>query len=289
MPSFEHVVPRTLQQAITIYKKLGNSAQILAGGTDLLVKMKFREITPRHIVDISHIPSLRYVKLDGRKNLLIGALTTIRQLEDPLIKERYRAIYEAVESFASVPIREMATVGGNLCNASPSADLASPLMVAEAKLKITGPNGARVIQMEEFFKGPGETALKRGEILAEIQVPRPAAGTGARFIKIARSMQDLAKVNVAAQVSIDKGVVTKARIALGAVAPFPIRARKAEKKLEGKKVDDAILEEVKETASGETRPITDVRSTAEYRRKLGGLLVKRALITAIERARRQGT
>jgi carbon-monoxide dehydrogenase medium subunit len=271
-----------------MYEKLGNSAQILAGGTDLLVRMKFREITPHHVVDISHIPGLRYVKLDERKNLLIGALTTVRQLEDPLIKERYPAISEAVESFASVPVREMATVGGNLCNASPSADLAPPLMVAEGKLKITGPNGTRVIQIEEFFEGPSESALRRGEILTEIQVPTPKTGTGARFIKVARSMQDLAKVNVAVLVRIDKGVVTKARIALGAVAPFPMRARKAEKNLEGKKINEAILEEVKETAAGETKPITDVRSTAEYRRKLCGTLVKRALVTAIERAKRQG-
>lgn len=289
IPSFEYIAPRTLREAITASKELGDSARILAGGTDLLVQMKKREVTPRYIIDISHVPGFSSVKLDGRKGLVIGALTKVCRLEDPLIRKAYPAMYEAVESFASVGVREMATVGGNLCNASPAADLAPPLLIGEAKLKVAGPAGKRIIAIEDFFKGPGRTALRRGEILVEAELDRTEAGAGSAFVKLARSMQDLAKVSVAVLVCLKKDAIVKSRIALGAVAPFPMRSRKAEKMLEGKKVDDVIMEEVGEIAASEIRPITDVRSTKEYRRRVSGRLVQKAIIAAIERARGRKT
>ena len=280
---FEYFEPRTVKEAVELLTKYGGEAKILAGGTDLIVRMKQRFIEPKYIINIKKIKELNFIE-DRGDYLAIGAATKLREIEKSgIVKRKFEALYEAVRSMASVQIRNMATIGGNLCNASPAADTAPPLLVFEAKLKIVGPNGERVVPINEFFLGPGKTVLKPNEILTEIQIPYQPEDTGSAFIKIARVAMDLAKVNVAVALRTEGSIVKWVRIALGAVAPTPIRAYKTEEFLVGKELNEETLKEAAEIVKTEVKPITDIRSTAEYRREVSGVIVKDALLRAYER------
>ncbi len=282
---FEYFEPKTLDEALDILRRFGNEAKILAGGTDLIVQMKLRRIEPKYIVNIKKIPNLRYIKVEDGK-VRIGTLTKLRDIEkSDVIKKYFPALYEAVRHMGSVQIRCMGTIGGNLCNASPAADSAPPLMVHNAKLTLVSKDGRREVPIEKFFLGPGKTVLKPNEMLLEIEVPIPRnVRYGSAFLKISRVSMDLAKVNVAAYVEVSEGVISNVRIALGAVAPTPIRAYRAEEFLRGKKPDEGTLRKAGEIASSETRPIDDLRSTAWYRREVSKVLVRDALRIAYERA-----
>ncbi|RLG76746.1 MAG: xanthine dehydrogenase family protein subunit M [Thermoprotei archaeon] len=280
---FEYFEPRTVKEAVELLTKYGGEAKILAGGTDLIVRMKQRFIEPKYIINIKKIKELNFIE-DRGDYLAIGAATKLREIEKSgIVKRKFEALYEAVRSMAGVQIRNMATIGGNLCNASPAADTAPPLLVFEAKLKIVGPNGERVVPINEFFLGPGKTVLKPNEILTEIQIPYQPEDTGSAFIKIARVAMDLAKVNVAVALRTEGSIVKWVRIALGAVAPTPIRAYKTEEFLVGKELNEETLKEAAEIVKTEVKPITDIRSTAEYRREVSGVIVKDALLRAYER------
>ena len=282
---FEYFEPKTLNEALNILSKFGNEAKILAGGTDLIVQMKLRRIEPKYIVNIKRIPNLRYIKVEDGK-VRIGTLTKLRDIEkSDVIKKYFPALYEAVRHMGSVQIRCMGTIGGNLCNASPAADSAPPLMVHNAKLILVSKDGRREVPIEKFFLGPGKTVLKPNEMLLEIEVPIPRdVRYGSAFLKISRVSMDLAKVNVATYVEVSEGVISDVRIALGAVAPTPIRAYRAEEFLRGKKPDEATLRKAGEMASDEARPIDDLRLTAWYRREVSKVLVRDALRIAYERA-----
>jgi len=280
---FEYFEPRTIKEAIELLTKYGNEAKILAGGTDLIVRMKQRFIEPKYVINIKKIKELSFIE-DRGDYLAIGAATKLREIEKSgIVKRKFTALYEAVRSMAGVQIRNMATIGGNLCNASPAADTAPPLLVFEAKLKIVGSNGERVVPINEFFLGPGKTVLQPNEILTEIQIPYQPEGTSSAFIKIARVAMDLAKVNVAVALRTEGSVVRWVRIALGAVAPTPIRAYKTEEFLVGKEFNEENLKKAAEIVKTEVKPITDIRSTAEYRREVSGVIVKDALLRAYER------
>jgi len=280
---FEYFEPRTVKEVVELLSKYGSEARILAGGTDLIVRMKQRFIEPKYIVNIKKVKELNFIE-DRGDHLAIGAATKLREIEKSgIVRKRFVALYEAVRSMAGVQIRNMATIGGNLCNASPAADTAPPLLVFEARLKIVGPDGEKLVPISEFFLGPGKAVLKHDEVLAEIWIPYQPEGTGSAFIKIARVAMDLAKVNVAVALRTEEGVVKSVKIALGAVAPTPIRAYKTEEFLTGKELSEATLEKAAEIVKTEVKPITDIRSTAEYRREVSGVIVKDALLKAYER------
>jgi len=284
---FKYYEPETLSEAVELLDKLGPEAKILAGGTDLLVQIKMGTIRPKYIVNIKKIKDLYGIR-DGGDKLIIGALTKLREIErNSIVKERFYALYEAVKSMAGVQIRNMATIGGNLCNASPAADTAPPLIVYNAELVIYGPNGYRRVRVEEFFKGPKKTVLKHNEILTHIEIPYESRKHGSAFIKIARVAMDLAKVNVAAKLVVDDhDNIVDVAIALGSVAPTPVRARSVESVLRGKKFSEREVWEAAKLVVNDISPITDVRSTAEYRRWVSRVITYDALIKSYERLKR---
>ena len=282
---FEYFAPTSLEEAVSILSKYGDKAKILAGGTDLVALMKKKAIRPDYLINIKKILGLSYIKYNN-EGLRIGALTTIRTIEkSTIIQEKYPLLYEATKTFATLQVRNMAAIGGNICRSSPSADMASPLLALNSKVKIFSPSGEKNIPLERFFTGPGQNVLSTCEILVAVNAPPLKPSTGTAFIKLVRVAEDLAKVNVAAFVTVKDNIFEDVRIALGAVAPTPIRARKAEESLEGKRVKDKAIEKAAIIASKEAKPITDVRSTAEYRKKVSAVLVKRALEEALEHAR----
>ncbi len=281
---FEYYEPKTIEEAVKLLAKYKGEAKILAGGTDLLVAMKQRLVEPKVVVNIKKIKELRFIE-DRGDYLAIGATTRLREIEkNPIVKEKFPALYEAVKAMAGTQIRNMATIGGNLCNASPAADTAPPLIVYEAKVKIVGPRGERIVPVEKFFKWVKKTVLEPDELLAEIMIPYHPPNTGSAFIKIARTAMDLAKVNVAVALRVDdNNVIEWIRVALGSVAPTPVRAPSVEKALVGKEFKLETIEETSKLVVNDISPITDIRSTAEYRREVSKVIVRDALIRAYNR------
>jgi carbon-monoxide dehydrogenase medium subunit len=283
LPEFEYFEPKTLEEACELLAKYGNNARVLAGGTDLLVKTKLRTVTLKQIVNIQRLSNLNYIKRN-EKGIRIGSLTTVREIKkSDVIRKEYTALFEAAHSTGGVQIRNMATIGGNLCTASPSADVGCCLVALSAMLKFASLNGTRTCPIKGFFVGPGVTVLKADEILTEIQVPSLPPNTGTSFQKIGRVSEDIAKVNAAAALTISKGMCKNISISIGSCAPTIIRAEKAERFLVGKELKEDVIEEAANIASGETNPITDVRSTTEYRKHLSKVLVSRAIQKAQER------
>ena len=276
---FNYLEPATIKEAVSLLSKYDGKARAIAGGTDLLVQIRGKTIKPEYVVDIGYIPGLDYINYDEKQGLSIGALATIRAIEksDKLCRI-YPVISQAAGLLGSVAIRNVATIGGNLCNAAPSADTAPPLIGLSARARIIGPGGERLVSLEDFFTGPGETVLKAGELLLEIQVPVPPPGTRGVYLKHGRSAVDLATVGVAVVMALESGGVCRdVKIVLGAVAPTPMRAKKAEGVLRGKKVEPALVEEAAQVASGEAQPITDVRASAEYRKEMVKVFTRRAI------------
>jgi len=286
LPPLEYYFqPKTVSDAISLLVSHGEAAKILAGGTDLLVLMRSRALRPECIIDITRVPGLDYISYRDEDGLRIGALATLRAVElSKVVRDRYLVLYEAVQQMGSTQVKNMGTVVGNLCRASPSADTAPPLLVLEAEVRIAGPIETRIVPLEGFFIGPGETVLEYYEMVTEIMVPGLPADTGMAFLRATRVAADLAKVNVAAAVTVKNGACEDARIALGGVAPTPIRARKAEEVLKGEKLGDGVVQEAAEIAATEIRPIDDVRSSAEYRKELSKVLVRRAIRLSQQRA-----
>ena len=287
MKDFRYSTPATLGEAMALLEEEGTKAFPLAGGTDLLVQMRRGRAQPDHLVDLKAIPGIRHVVEENSPMLKIGALSSLSSLGKSLSTfPTHRLIAEAAASIGSVQVRNKGTLGGNLCNASPSADMAPPLLVLDARVVIDSPRGRRTLPLQDFFQGPGKTVLARGEILREIQIPFPPAGAGAVYLKLSRRRgMDLAIVGVACLLSLDpESRVRRVHIALGAVAPTPIRAAKAEEALLGEKVSDRLIEEVSRVAVEESRPISDLRASAEYRREMIRVLVRRSLEISGERA-----
>ena len=281
LPKFDRLEAKTIEEACSLLAKYKDKARIIAGGTDLLVAMKRREVNPQYLIDIKAIPNLDRISYSQKDGLVIGALTTLAEIESSsIIRERFPILSSAAHQTGSPHIRNMGTIGGNLCNAAPSADMAPSLIGLEAKAKIKGLGGERVIGVEEFFTGPGVSALQVGEILTEIQVPNPPSHTQGVYLKLpARTAIDIAVTGVAVVVTFDtKGEnIVDAKIVLGAVAPTPIRARQAEDIIKGKIIDDELIEKAAQTAADEAKPISDVRGSASYRKEMVKVLTNRAL------------
>jgi carbon-monoxide dehydrogenase medium subunit len=280
---FDYMEASSIEEVVSILTEYDGIAKVLAGGTDLLLQIRNKLIKPKYLVDIEKVPRLKYIKYDGSKNFLIGALTSIRDLEKSTeLKNKCSIIPQAASQLGSVAIRNMATIGGNLCNAAPSAETSPALIGLGAKIKIIGPEGERIIPLEDFFVGPGKTALKVGEVLVEIQVPVLKPNTKGIYYKHAiRGSIDSSIVGVAAILTMERNVCRDAMVVLGAVASTAIRAKRAEKFLIGQKINEALVDEAAKTAAREAKPITDVRATAEYRREMVKVFVKRAVLEAL--------
>ena len=280
---FEYLEPKTIEEAAQYLAKHGEKARVIGGGTDLLVKMKMGELHPQILINISRIPALRYLIED--KGLRLGALTTFRDLEkSQVIKKRYTALFEAARSVSSVQIKTMGTIGGNLCHGSPAADSAPPLIVLGGKVRLIKDGRERTLPVEEFFVGPGETVLSPKELLVEIQIPEVAERTGSAFLKIGRVAADLSKVSVAVAMVREGDVCKDCRIAMGAVARIPLRAKESEVILKGKRVTETLIDKTRDQVSLEIQPITDPRSTAWYRKEVAKVMVRDAIKLAWERA-----
>lgn len=290
MHRFAYLEPTTLHEAVALLAQHGAQARVLAGGTDLLTALKEGWEHPGWVVSIGRIADLNYVRYEPETGLRIGALASVRAVEtSPAVRQHYPMLADAAGQLASVQIRNLATVAGNVCRASPSADTIPALLVLDAEARVVGPNGERRVPLAKFFTGPGRTVLGPAELLAEIIVPPPRLGTGAVYIKHSpRRAMDLAVVGVAALVVLDGVRCVDARIALGAVAPTPIRAYAAEERLIGTEITPEVAEAAAEAAQAAAQPISDVRGSAAYRRKMVRVLTRRCVLQAAERARSNG-
>jgi carbon-monoxide dehydrogenase medium subunit len=280
MKTFEYLEAKTLKDASRLLARYEGKAKVLAGGTDLLVSMKRRDITPQYVINIKTIPNLDYIHYADGEGLKIGTLATLRSIESSsVIRQRFPVLASATSKMASIGIRNMGTIGGNLCNASPGADTAPPLMGLGATVRIEGPKGERQGAVEEFFLGQGKNSLQNDEILTEIQIPDSLPYTQSVYLKLSRTAADLAIVGVAALVTLDlrHSNVADARIVLGAVGPIPLRARQAEGLVKGKAIKEVLTGKVAETAAAEAQPISDLRASAEYRRDMVRIMTKQAI------------
>jgi len=283
LPKFNYLAPATLNEALSLLAEHKGKARVIAGGTDFIPKLKRRETgAPDYIIDLKGIAGLDQIKPEAG-GLNIGALVTIGAVEaSPQIQQKFAILAQAAQSMASPQVRNRGTIAGNICNAVPSADSAPPLLTLEAKLKIISRKGQRTVGIEEFFTGPSQTALTNEEILAEIQLPAMPPNSKGVYLKLTpRRAMDLAIVGVAVIVTAQDGVCKDIRLALGAVAPTPTRARKAEAVLKGQKFNDALIEKAAQAAATQSRPIDDHRASAGYRRDMVEVLVKRAIKQAI--------
>lgn len=289
LPQFEYFEPKTIEETSKLLLKHGDEARVLAGGTDLLVKMKHRQVVPRYLVNIKKIPKLDYIRRDG-ETLRIGAMATIQSIKGSLIiRQKFQAVYQAAGLLSTPQVRNLATIGGNLCNASPAADTAPALIASEAKVTITGEARSRTIAAEDFFLGPGKSALQPGEILTEIQIADLPVGTGGVYLKHGKRLSDIAIVGVGVVITMDADVCKGIKIALASVAPIPMRAKNAEKVLEGEKVTEDLIKKASLMAQEEARPMDDYRAYAEHRKGMVGILVKEAVGQAIKQIRLGGS
>jgi aerobic carbon-monoxide dehydrogenase medium subunit len=275
----DYFEPKTVGEAVSLLAKHGAEAKVIAGGTDVMVDIKYKE-EPGCLINIKKIPGMTSIQENGG-SLRIGALATIHDLEmSPLVRDKLSVLWESSHQFASLQIRNTATIGGNICRASPSGETLAPLLVLEAAGKCAFSDGEKTEPFTSFFQGPGKSVLGTKGLLTEIDVPYPAAGSKSVYLKHAvRGAMDIAMVGVAVLVTPDaaKNSVQDVRIGLGAVAPTPIRATKTEALLRGKPLSAALIKEAAAMAAAESSPIDDQRSSAENRRWIVEALTRRGL------------
>jgi CO/xanthine dehydrogenase FAD-binding subunit len=288
LPKFEYHEPATLQEACDIIADLKGKACALAGGTDLLVNMKKSVVSPKHILYLGRIKELAGIeKTNGF--LSIGAVTKASEIaESPVVNHDFSAIGQAAASLGTPLIRNLATIGGNVVSARPAADLPPSLIAYGAKVVLENLGGSRCIDLEGFFKGPGETTRKPDEILSKVLVPYPPYYSGCGYAKLGkRKTMEISIVNVAAFIAMEgpSGAIREARIALGAVAPFPMRAGRAETALKGERPGEVLFAKAGRVAAEECKPIDDFRGSALYKREMVAEMTKRALAMAFEEAK----
>ena len=277
-----------MDEAISLNQRYGEKARYIAGGTDVIVKIKERQIRPEYLISLRGIPGLDQITYQEGE-LRIGALVTHRALElSAVIRKHFPILTDAVGNIGSVQIRNVATIGGNIVNAVPSADGATPLIALGAKIRLAGPKGERTMVLEDFFTGPGQTVLRQGEILREFIVPRLPPRTGGAYWKhMRRAAMELPILGVSVLLSLAEDMQTceEARIGLGVMAPTPMRAKKAEAVLRGKKLSADILEEAGKVAASESKPRDTARGEAWYRREMVEVLIPRLGRIAIDRVK----
>ncbi len=283
MKPFAYIVPSSVEEACAALVETEGPVKILAGGTDVLVQMKRGKLQPKALVSLKAIPSLNLYRLDGDGNLVVGATTPLVDVEtSPIVRREFPAVAEAAGWIGSVQVRSRATIGGNLCNAAPSADMAPILVALKAVATISDGRRERTVPLEEFFVGPGETVIQQGELLTAVTVPRLSPNAFAHYERAYRSGMDIATAGVAVALwfASEGSVVEDARVVLGAVAPTPMRARQTEKTLIGEKLDEPVTIRASAKAAEEAKPISDVRSSADYRRTLVRVATRKALAAA---------
>lgn len=311
MNRYDYHKPGTIEEAVSLMATL-DGAQYIAGGTDVMVLIRQKKLNPKSLISIRNIKDLAYI--DTAKGLKFGAATTHSDIDShEIIKRAYSALTDATSHLGSWQIRNVATVGGNICTAAPSADTACPLLVLDAMVSIVGPKGSRDVALDDFFQGPGKTALGQGELVKGFVIPAFGDNTGSAYIKhTRRQAMDLPILGVATRITIsvksgsevrcrdmfctidsianilsklkdEELKVEDARIAMGVVAPTPMRAKKAEAALKGKIVSPELFEEIGNIAASEAKPRDSIRGEAWYRSEMIKVLVKRALIKSIDR------
>jgi carbon-monoxide dehydrogenase medium subunit len=284
-PPFEYLRPKTIPEALAFLKQHGDSAKILSGGQSLIPMMKLRLARPAYIVDLNRIAGLSYIKEDGGF-LKIGGLTREAELESsPLVRSKYPLLMDTAAVIADPQVRNLATIAGNLAHGDPANDHPATMIALGAQLVATGSKGERVIPVESFFVSLFTTALEQGEILTEIRIPVPPTKSGGAYVKVERKVGDFATAAVAVQLTLDdKGAVQKAGIGLTNVGATPLKAKKAEDFLRGKKPDAATIAQAAQLAADDAQPSSDLRGPAEYKKGLVKELAKRAISRALERA-----
>ena len=286
MRTLRYFKPKSIEEACSLLHKYGEDSKVIAGGTDLLRQIKNKVTLPNFLISIADIGALDYISYDETNGIRIGALTTVDSIKNSsFVRSKYNALAHASDTLGSPTIRRQATVGGNLCNGSPAADIATALMVLGTQVKTTSVQGENTIPIDKFFIGPGKTIINHSQILTEIQIPTPPLNSGSAFEKQTRRQgADLAVASVAALAVMHGDIFSDIKISLGAVALTPIRAAGAEEGLRGKKLDDRLLEESSQTASRESTPMDDIRGFADHRRKLVAALLKRVIRPAVAQA-----
>jgi aerobic carbon-monoxide dehydrogenase medium subunit len=279
--------PTTIAKALSILGRHGERARPMCGGTDLLIQMRAGVRRPALVVDVKQIEELGQMKFDPNRGLRLGAAVPCVEIyESDTMRAHYPGLTEAAHLIGSVQIQSRASVGGNLCNGSPAADTVPALIALGARARVAGARGRRLVNVEDFIVAPGRTVLKPGEILVEIVIPAPKPHYADAYLRfIPRNEMDIAVVGVGVALGLEGDVVKAARIALGAVGPTPIFAREAGASLVGRKLDEAAAQEAARLAMEASSPIDDMRGTAEFRRHLVGVLTRRTIAIAAERAR----
>jgi carbon-monoxide dehydrogenase medium subunit len=289
LPKFEYHEPSTLEEALHLMSDLGGNARVLAGGTDLLVRMKLKIDRPTHVISLARVPGMDEIIPRNGHAVSIGSAVTASTLAGhELMRDRFAPLGLAASRLGAPMIRNRATIGGNLVNARPAADLPPPCMVLNADLKLKSAAGERQVSVNEFFLGPGETVIEPHELLLSVHVETPPPWSGGSYIKLgARKTLEISMVNVATLLTLESpdGPIVDARIALGAVAPTPVRAYGAEQLLIGERPSEELFQRAGEVGVGLCSPITDHRGTMEYRCMMIEVLTKRALRSALEQAR----
>ncbi len=288
MKDFEYFAPKTVEDALSLLAQYKEEAKIIAGGQSMLVVMRQGLLAPENVIDIKGITALDYMNYDEKEGLKIGALTTHRTIEkSPIIQKHYRALSEMETHLATIQTRNWGTIGGNLCHGDPSGDPAPTLMVMDAKLKVKSLSGERIVAMDQFSKDILEVDLESDEMLVEIQVPAPRARTGVAHEKLTAIQGDAGIVGAAVSITLKPGkdVCEDVRVVVSNAASVPLRVKEAEKKLVGKVINDDLLAEAGEIASEEADPPSDVHASAEYRKEMVKVFVRRAAERALERAK----
>jgi carbon-monoxide dehydrogenase medium subunit len=287
--SFDYHAPTTLDEAIALLGRLGDTAKILAGGQSLIPAMRFRLASPEVLVDINRIRDLAYVEERG-DHLAIGAMTREHALEvAPVIAKHYPLLLDTARVIADPLVRNKATVGGNLAHADPANDHPATMLAYGAQILARGASGTRTIAIDDLFVGLFETSLRPGEILTEIRIPKPGPGSGGAYSKLERKVGDYAVAAVAVQLQLAAGppgmtVIQHIRIGLTNVSPIPMRARAAEAALTGKAATDDVLEAAGKAAANECEPSADLRGQVDYKRDMVRILTKRVVRRAVARA-----
>jgi carbon-monoxide dehydrogenase medium subunit len=286
---FAYLAPSTLAEALALLSEHRGKAKVLAGGTDLMLHLQDGVFAPDFVIDIRRVPDLTVLDFNPQSGLTVGAATTLRRIETlPLVLQKYPHLATGAREIGSIQIRNLGTPGGNICTATPSADIIPSLVSLEATARIASVRGERNVPLDSFFTGVRKTVLEPDELLVDLRIPAPPPRTSGSYIKLyTRPAMDLAMVGVGVTVTLapDDSIVRKARICLGAVAPTPIRVPEAEEILVGRPLTDDVLAEAGQAAARAARPISDVRASAEYRREQCDLMTRRAVRQAVERAR----
>lgn len=282
LPDFDYYAPQTALEACNLLTQFGSKAKCLSGGTDLLVKLKHGICSYEVLISLKELNELKEITYQPGKGVVIGSRATHNDLvNSPILNEKYLSVSEAAHHMAANQVRNLGTVGGNIVNAVPSADLPPILIALGATITIAGPNGERTLPLQDFFTGPGRSVLAQNEIVTHFTIPDQPT-TGSNYIKFGlRRSGALAVVGAAAAVTMEGNIIKDARIALGAVAPVPMRAKQAEALLIGKEYTEDLLEQAGVAASKECSPISDIRGSEEYRRDMVRVFTKRSLKAAI--------